>query len=219
MPKVRLGARQPPVLPRAAPRQRFSTSTVQRFNISLANRQRARAVDARMLRRIVTTLLGELLQISRADLGICLVATPEMAKLNETFLRHKGPTDVITFDYAGKEEQTSGLSQNSRTEVGDGQDARPALHGEIFVCVEEAVIQARRFRTSWQSELVRYAVHGLLHLRGFDDRHPAARRKMKREENRLLRRLSRRFCLARLAGAKPRRSRRFKSRTDFRQNS
>jgi probable rRNA maturation factor len=62
--------------------------------------------------------------------------------------------------------------------------------------------QARQFRTSWQSELVRYIIHGVLHLRGFDDIRPADRRKMKREENRLLRAAGRLFRLRNL-GAGP----------------
>ena len=45
------------------------------------------------------------------------------------------------------------------------------------------------FGTSWQQELIRYLVHGILHLLGFDDQQPAQRRTMKREENRLVRHL------------------------------
>jgi len=49
---------------------------------------------------------------------------------------------------------------------------------------------------------VRYVVHGLLHLRGYDDRQPAARRQMKREEDRLLTQLARRFPFRRLGKAR-----------------
>ena len=164
-----------------AARQRSKILTLQRINVSIANRQRTRAIDLRMLRRIVHTLLSELLQTGHAELGICLVASPEMTRVNEIFLRHVGSTDVITFDYS---------SHGSRF-----TDHASGLHGEIFVCVDEAVIQARRFRTSWQSESVRYIVHGVLHLLGFDDARPAARQRMKCEENRLLRGLKRRFPL------------------------
>jgi probable rRNA maturation factor len=68
----------------------------------------------------------------------------------------------------------------------------------LFICLDDAVKQAREFRTTWQEELARYVIHGLLHLRGFDDLEPAARRVMKREENRLLRRAGRAFTLAQL---------------------
>ena len=60
-----------------------------------------------------------------------------------------GPTDVITFQ-----------------------------HGEILMSVETARRQARAHRTSFAHELRLYLVHGLLHLHGFDDDAPAARRRM-----------------------------------------
>lgn len=99
-----------------------------------------------------------------------------MTRLNETFLHHQGSTDVLAFDY---------------TEGGCTQ----RLIGEIFVCAAEAGLQALRFRTTWQSELVRYVVHGVLHLLGHDDHSPANRRKMKQLENHLLKVLTRRFDL------------------------
>jgi probable rRNA maturation factor len=167
-------------------------------NLHIVHRRRAAPVDLDCLRRFIRCLLRDALHEEDFDLGICLVGAKEMARLNETFLRHQGPTDVITFDYADKAGRASRLS---RCPLGpDGRDARPALYGEIVICVDRAVVQARRFRTSWQSELARYLIHGVLHLRGFDDRRPAGRRRMKREEDRLLRQLGRRFALSTLAG-------------------
>ena len=64
--------------------------------------------------------------------------------------------------------------------------------------MDEAVLQARKFDTSWQSEIVRYIIHGVLHLVGFDDSSAGARRKMKREENRRLREITRCFPLSKL---------------------
>jgi ssRNA-specific RNase YbeY (16S rRNA maturation enzyme) len=74
-----------------------------------------------------------------------------------------------------------------------GPSRPPVPHGELFICLDDAVAQAREFRTTWQRELVRYIVHGVLHLCGHDDHAAVPRRVMKREENRLLRELSRRF--------------------------
>jgi probable rRNA maturation factor len=151
-------------------------------SLVLRNRQRVRPVNLGFLRLIITELLQEGFQTESFDLGIYLVSSPEMTRLNETFLKHCGPTDVITFDYS---------------EIpGDESRSRATLHGEIFICVDEAVKQARQFRATWQSELARYVVHGLLHLQGHDDLRPASRRKMKLTENRLLRRLARQFKLA-----------------------
>ena len=156
------------------------------IRITLLNRQRVRKVDARQLRVIMLALLGEL-QITSAEFGVNLVSDAEMTRVNETFLQHEGSTDVITFDH-------SELSARPQT-----PDPRPNLHGELFICVDEAIRQARRFRTMWQSELVRYVVHGVLHLLGHDDHRAADRRKMKREENRLVRLMAQRFAFAQLA--------------------
>ncbi len=165
-----------------------------KLQVTIHNRQRVRRVDARILRRIARALLVEWLQIGQADLAFYLVAEPEMTRLNETFLRHKGSTDVITFDYANHGTQSFPSVPGIRTMTQRGL----ALHGEIFICVDEAAWQARRFHTSWQSEIVRYLVHGVLHLLGYNDSRAGGKRKMRREENRLLRQLSRRFSLAQL---------------------
>jgi rRNA maturation RNase YbeY len=148
--------------------------------LRILNRQKVRAIDRRLLRRIVGVLLEEFPDRKRYELAIHLVNADEMTRLNETFLRHQGPTDVITFDYS----------------EGPGAEL---LHGEIFVCVDEALIQARRFHVSWQTETARYLIHGLLHLAGCDDAQPRLRRAMKRRENKLLNSLSRRFDLGKLS--------------------
>lgn len=145
----------------------------------LRNRQRARRVDMLYLRRIIRAVLQNELLLSRFEIGIHLVDEPEIIHLNQTYLKHTGPTDVISFDY--------------------GSDAsNGTIAGELFVCVRIAVAQARRFRATWQSELVRYAVHGILHLLGYDDQTSRARRKMKSQEDRLVRRMAVEFDFSRL---------------------
>jgi rRNA maturation RNase YbeY len=170
--------------------------------LTLRNRQRLRHVDLRFLRRIVRALLQETGQDGNFDLAVYVVVAPEITRLNETFLHHKGSTDVITFDYAERVGPASRLSisdaPNRRSR--DRRDAcLTLLHGEIFVCVDEAVSQARRFRTTWQSELVRYAVHGILHLLGYEDLNSRARRKMKAAEDILVHQLARQFDFRRLS--------------------
>jgi probable rRNA maturation factor len=146
--------------------------------LAFRNRQRVRRIDTALLRRITLHVLREQFQIADFEVAIHLVAAPEMARVNKAFLNHEGSTDVITFDHS--------------------EEACPKLHGEIFLCLDDAVKQATQFRTSWQSEVVRYVIHGLLHLCGHDDLKPAARRVMKREENRLLREIGTQFPLGQL---------------------
>jgi len=152
------------------------------MQLAIRNWQRSCKIDVPLLRRIVRSLMTQHLEIAGADLGIFLVAATEMTRLNEDFLQHAGSTDVITFDYG---------------ETGKRKRAE-SLHGEIFVCVDEAMSQAKKFQTSWQSEIVRYVVHGTLHLMGHNDVKAAARKKMKTVENRFLGLLSKEFDLRRL---------------------
>ena len=158
------------------------------MSIVIANRQRARKIDSRLLKKIAEALLADL-EIKKSELGVSLVAAREMTLINETFLQHEGSTDVITFDYSAPEKR--------KAESGK----RKLLHGEIFICLNEAVSQSKKFKTTWQSEIVRYLIHGVLHLLGHDDHLATARRRMKHEENRLLAGLSRKFCLAQIGGA------------------
>ena len=90
-------------------------STIQRSNNStvlISNRQRTRKINPRLLKAITEGLLSDL-NIGGAELGISLVAAREMTLVNETFLRHKGSTDVITFDYAEIVAQASRLRSKS----------------------------------------------------------------------------------------------------------
>lgn len=164
------------------------------LRITIRNRQKTRPLDLHFFRRILQTLLREQLETSAGELCFHLVAAAEMSRLNQTFLHHEGSTDVITFDHV------HGVPLPRDTTVSKRLDPQmQVLHGEIFICVDDAIIQSRQFRTTWQSEIVRYAVHGVLHLLGHDDQKPANRRAMKREENRLLRLLARRFAFGKLS--------------------
>ena len=154
------------------------------MNIVIVNRQRKKKINSRFLKQMAAALFMEL-EITEAEFGINLVGAGEMALVNETFLHHEGPTDVITFDHT---EKPKAKSQKQKT-----------LNGELFVCVDVAMAQAKQFKTSWQSEVVRYIVHGVLHLLGYDDLKPAWRGEMKRAENRLVRGLETRFSLAQLS--------------------
>ena len=167
------------------------------MNVVIANRQRVKKINARLLKQIIGELFSEL-KIADAELGIHLVGAKEMALVNETFLQHAGSTDVITFDHAALVTQASSLCVPSR-KTHRLEACATTLHGELFICIDDAIAQAKEFKTSWQSELVRYIVHGVLHLLGYDDLKPHLRRVMKREENRLVRLLAKRFSFAQLA--------------------
>ncbi len=151
-----------------------------RGSLIVRNHQRTRSVDLRLLRRIVRSLMLDVLHRDEFDLQVHIVAEEEITRLNEKYLRHGGSTDVIAFDYS--------------------ESADPVLRGEVFVCLLEAIRQAPRFHTTWQEELVRYVVHGILHLCGHDDQTPLLRRKMKQAENAALRELRTEYYFQKLGG-------------------
>jgi rRNA maturation RNase YbeY len=96
----------------------------------------------------------------RAWNEITIVVTDDrgIAKLNERFLRHRGPTDVISF----------------RLEAVPGEKA---ASGEIYVNAQRAVSLAGPDWTASQ-ELALYIAHGMDHLAGADDRTAAQRTRM-----------------------------------------
>jgi probable rRNA maturation factor len=153
--------------------------------IAFLNAQRTRKLNTRFLRRVTCDLLERKLELSSYELAIHFISKREMAELNQTFLQHAGSTDVITFDL-----------REGYGEVLQSFD----LAGEIYISVADAIEQARQFSTRWTHEIARYVVHGILHLQGFDDRVPEQRRKMKREENRLVAALAREFALKQIGG-------------------
>ncbi len=181
-------------------------------------RQRAVALERALWRRLARCLLEELLDRQDYELGVHFIAAAEMARLNEIFLGHEGSTDVLTFNHQEnpsqrylkfgrrgappcREGRAPRAPENPRDKssgLGALASDSPPLYGEIFISVEDALVHARLFRVRWQQELARYLVHGLLHLEGYDDTTPAARRAMKRRENSLLKALSARFPLGKL---------------------
>lgn len=86
-----------------------------------------------------------------------------MTRVHASFLDDPTPTDVITFPY-----------------------------GEILVCPAVACEQAPDYGLDVESEVLLYALHGLLHLAGYDDTTPAAAKKMAEAQMRLLKRVLKR---------------------------
>lgn len=116
------------------------SSTVRRLLVSRA-RIKAAASAALKSERVTSGMLS-----------ITFVGRAAMSELNQRYLGHRGPTDVISF----------GLGRNG----GHG----PVV-GDIYVCVEIARANAKRQGVSAQEELLRLVVHGTLHVLGYD--HPS----------------------------------------------
>lgn len=104
------------------------------------------------------------------ELSIALVGESKMAELHWRFMEIDSPTDVLTFP----------LETDSRSRV---------ISGEVVVCVPVALRQARVAGSKPENEVLLYALHGLLHLSGWDDRTDPEYRRMHAMEDRILRQL------------------------------
>ncbi len=112
-------------------------------------------------------LAHRLLRSPLHELSIALVGDAQMSELHDRFMKDRSATDVLTFP----------LEENSRGRT---------ISGEIVINVSEALRQSRRRGTRLQNELLLYALHGMLHLKGMDDRTDSQYRRMHRLEDRIL---------------------------------
>ena len=84
-----------------------------------------------------------------------------LLKLNVEFLKHDTLTDVISFD------NTLGK----------------LINGDIFISVERVVENAKEYNVSFEDELHRVMVHGVLHYMGFKDKSDDEIKQMRTAEN------------------------------------
>ena len=116
------------------------------------------------------------------ELLLVLLDKGMMAQLNETYLTHSYPTDVITFDYS-----------NSVTAPETKQ-----IIAEIIICPEMACDYANETGASMTTELILYIVHGLLHLAGYNDKTVEEIKKMRHKENGILALLQKKYPIDKL---------------------
>lgn len=132
-------------------------------------------LSAKDVRRLCT-LLGEAYQVQSHTLIVQFVGKRRIQALHEQFFGDPTPTDCISFPLTHPATQDP-----AHTNLGS---APPSILGEVFVCPEVAAEYAHAHAVTVRSELLRYLVHGFLHLIGFDDTEPAKKRVMRREEER-----------------------------------
>lgn len=134
-------------------------------HLGLANRQRKVKVAAPWIRAISQIALPMVLEQRAPETGplatleevqVVIVSDPAIARYHKQFMNIPGPTDVITFH-----------------------------HGDIIISADTALSHVGN-PTDVNHELALYVVHGLMHLQGFDDHEPRARKKMHRIQETIL---------------------------------
>ena len=104
------------------------------------------------------------------EMSIALVNDARMSELHQEFMSIAGPTDVLTFPID--------VDRHGRV-----------TSGEIVISVPYARRIAKERKIELDREVLLYAVHGMLHLLGYDDRTASAYRTMHRTEDELLSKL------------------------------
>ena len=128
------------------------------LQVTVENRQRLVKIDRPLTRKAVRAAAPDAWR--GVTVSVVVVDDAQITDLNQRFLGKRGPTDVLAFPLQGP----------------DGS-ARPTI-GEVVVSAERAAAEAKARGLPVQDELCLYAIHGVLHLCGYDDHTPAARRVM-----------------------------------------
>ena len=137
-------------------------------NLSVQNRQRAFKISSELIEQTVESVMNELFQNKKHELSIVFIGENRMAEINQQYLDHKGPTDVLTINYPDESPPKS----------------------EILICPSVAYQHAKSHNVSLGSELTRYIIHGILHIQGYSDLTSKERSVMKQKENRTLNKIS-----------------------------
>ena len=118
--------------------------------------------------RLVTVLreLWRAHEAAPAIVEVYFVDEPTIQNLHQNYLSDPSSTDIITFDL--------------------GTSPEGMRLGSLYICAEVAKRFAAKYKVPARQEVQRLIAHGILHLLGYDDHSPVEKRRMRREENKIL---------------------------------
>ncbi len=128
------------------------------MNVAVADADRF-DIDQGAVGDFVTSILTREGVALGASLAITFVSVGEIADLNERFLGHDGPTDVLSFPI---EDATPGEPPTA-PEDGPGLEL-----GDIFICRDVVANHAEEYGVMFVDELFLMVCHGVLHILGWD---------------------------------------------------
>ena len=98
------------------------------------------------------------------DIAYIFVDDENILEINNQYLQHDYYTDIITFDYT--EEKT--------------------ISGDLFISLDTVRTNAEQVGATYEQELYRVIIHGIIHLCGIDDKAEGQREIMEAAENKAL---------------------------------
>jgi probable rRNA maturation factor len=145
----------------------------------IENRQRVVRVQLRPLEEFLENVEEEI-GLGPERVAVRLIDDVEMARLNETYRKKNGPTDVLSFPATADSAKPGTLKQQVRKVAG-------GFLGDIAISPKVARRNAKSLGRQLPEELKVLILHGVLHLLGYD--HETDRGEMERIEMRLRRKL------------------------------
>ena len=118
-----------------------------------------------IVKEIVELILKDK-NVNNAHLSFIFCSDDLLSKLKKEYFGVDQLTDVITFDLS--------------------EDAEKFLEAEIYVNLKRANINAKKYDQTFNDEVKRLIIHGLLHLLGFDDKTFDEKLEMEKLENQYL---------------------------------
>lgn len=98
------------------------------------------------------------------DIGYLFCDDEKILEVNREYLQHDYYTDIITFDY----------------------DEEDMINGDLVISLDTVRSNAELFNKTYEEELYRVIIHGILHLCGINDKGPGEREIMEEAENKAL---------------------------------
>ena len=98
------------------------------------------------------------------EVGYMFVDDEKILEVNNEYLGHDYYTDIITFDY----------------------DEDDIINGDLVISLDTVKSNAELFGKTYEEELFRVIIHGILHLCGINDKGPGEREQMEAAENHAL---------------------------------
>jgi len=114
-------------------------------------------------RKVVSWIkeIAESHQKITGEISIVFVCDSDILEINNQYLNHNYFTDIITFDYSSKN----------------------IIEGDIFISVDTVLSNSVKYKSTFNEELLRVIIHGVLHLVGFKDKKPNDKKAMRMNEN------------------------------------
>lgn len=120
----------------------------------------------------------------KAEVAVIFIGDKKMRELNQIYRNKDKVSNVLSFSA----DPHPTLSRGERVTQGRVRDL-----GNIFICLPEAKREAKKYGLTVEYEIVRLAVHGFLHLLGYDHIQEKDCRKMEEVENRILKSVEKKY--------------------------